>query len=88
MDKVLILGASGFTGTHLLSYIEKNDLKTEFLFVGTNLKGDHISNIPFRKVDLLNSHQLNKLIVSEHPDYILNLVGTYDRSDFDLLTVS
>lgn len=85
MDKLMILGASGFTGTHLLNYIEKNDLAANYLFVGANLKSDRSSNISFRKIDLLNSGQLDSLMASEYPDYVLNFVGTYDRNDFDFM---
>ncbi len=85
MDKILILGVNGFTGTHFQDYIKKNSLSEKFLFAGAGREGICLPNMSFSKIDLLNYEHLEKLIIKEHPQYIINLAGTFNCNDFDLM---
>ncbi|MFL5762748.1 MAG: GDP-mannose 4,6-dehydratase [Bacteroidia bacterium] len=79
-DKFLITGFSGFVSRHFLEYLENNGIAAEIL-------GVDISDIPFstasykhvrcsfRHVDLLNKANVEEIISSFKPDYVLHLAS-------------
>ncbi len=83
MDKVLILGINGFTGQHFDSYIHKNSLSKEFDFLGVDMVINKSFSVQTIKRDLLQGDSITNLIETERPDYILNLVGTFQTSVFE-----
>lgn len=85
MDKILILGISGFTGTHFQNYIKKRKLFNKYSFIGADKKNNCSAPISFRKIDLLDYEKLKKLIAGERPSFIINLAGTYNQDDLDLI---
>ena len=64
MKKVLILGSSGLLGSQIYKKL-KNNKKIKLFHNGLKKK----------KIDLLNSAKLRKLIISTCPNLIINSVG-------------
>ncbi len=77
LKKVLITGFSGFTGRHMVKFI--NDLGN-FEPVGMDLRADPaIRSYP---VDLRNPVDLDKILAEEKPDYIIHLAGVTKAEKF------
>lgn len=74
MKKVLVTGATGFVGTHLLHYLlSQND----FSIVGTH-RSDHTNapeGIQLQKINLLEQEEVDNLIASHKPEYVYHLAG-------------
>ena len=86
MDKILILGISGFSGYHLEKYISSNKLSKDFLFFGADIKNPSFKiDFDFFKVDLTNTEDISKIILLINPDYIINLTGLFKSSNFSEL---
>lgn len=85
MNKVLILGINGFTGKHFIDYIISNNLEQEYEFVGADRV--QIANQKIRTiiVDLSVKEQISKILIKESPDYIINLVGVFDKLSLEKL---
>ncbi len=81
----MLLGINGFTGQHFQQYIYENSLSNSFEFVGVDKIVCSTGNIKYYEIDLLNQSDLTALIAREAPDYIINLVGTFQSTDFDTL---
>lgn len=74
--KVLITGAGGFLGQHLVSYLLDKDCKIY------NLGNTKIKNSThFLLDDITNKKLINNAISRIQPDYLLHLAGTADTSD-------
>lgn len=68
-DKVLILGAEGFTGRHLTDFLKSQGLKV----YGTS---SSISNFENRfHCDIRQKEQIKDILQTITPDYIINLAG-------------
>lgn len=85
MDKILVLGINGFTGRHFQRYIKDNGLLTGYSFVGADKTIDPFLPVDYRETDLIATDELEKLIIHEKPDYILNLAGNFTVADQDQL---
>ncbi len=72
MKKILITGASGFTGLHACKHFSDSGYKVIGLVNSNKTKGD---NIPIYKCDLMEQKQLDIIIEKIKPDYILHLAG-------------
>lgn len=83
MDKILILGVNGFTGSHFQKYIKNNNLLGSFKVLGIDKREEELTQIPFKKCDIEDCRILEKIIVEFSPDYIINLVGTFDLEDLE-----
>jgi len=81
-EKVLILGVAGFTGNHFARYIAKNKLTETFEFVGVDSIVCDYTGFPTQVMDLTVLSEVESLLVIEKPDYIINLTGTYNTTDF------
>lgn len=88
MRKVLILGINGFTGKHFQEYIIANRLRDAFSFVGVDKTIDRPCFIKCKKMDLLSFNNLEKLILDESPDYILNLIGTFNTREPHIIDIN
>lgn len=79
--KVLITGFSGFVGRHFINYLKENDIECDVLGIDVSepqfdiLNISDSINIKFEKVDLLNSSDINSVIDSFIPDYVLHLAS-------------
>ena len=69
--KVLITGAGGFLGSHLVSFL-KNNHETDFEIF--NLGKNKIDNINLLYLDdINNTYKINKYISEIQPDYFILL---------------
>lgn len=73
MAKLLIFGYSGFVGP----YLAKEFLKDNYEIYGTDIVEllNKSENVEFYKSDILNSNEVNKLIMDIAPDMIINLAA-------------
>jgi len=85
MKKVLITGASGFAGSHLVDYLV---LKKEYDITGTYLSEQTLDNlsdskdkIKLSKLDLLNNKDVSSLIEDLRPDYVFHLAALSSAGD-------
>jgi GDP-4-dehydro-6-deoxy-D-mannose reductase len=79
-DRFLITGFSGFVSRHFLDYLERNAIDAEVLGVDMNDAGFSLSGYKhvqcsFRRADLLNRAEVEKLIADFRPDYVLHLAS-------------
>lgn len=87
MNKVLILGVNGFIGKHFQNYIKKNNLNRSFNFLGADkIKNELVGiiGIKYQQADLSNYENLNNIILTYSPHYIINLTGISGLNDFDM----
>jgi nucleoside-diphosphate-sugar epimerase len=84
-DKVLILGVAGFTGKHFLTYIYNKKLTENFEFLGVDNYKCEVIDFPTLEMDLSVSSNVRTLLLTEKPDYIINLIGTFASNDFSQL---
>jgi GDP-4-dehydro-6-deoxy-D-mannose reductase len=82
MNKILILGCNGFTGDHTLRYIQNTGLLTRYEFCGVDVTACANQNIRCHQADLSNEAGLEKIILQEKPDYIINLIGAFRRESY------
>lgn len=73
MSKVLIFGVGGFVG----SYLSKEFLSRGYTVVGSDkVKGNMLPNdVNFITADLLDSKEMESIILKEKPDIIVNLAA-------------
>ncbi|GHV66173.1 GDP-mannose 4,6-dehydratase [Bacteroidia bacterium] len=79
MKKILITGASGFVSSYFIEFLENNQIKSFVLGLDI-FKNDYPStykyvNRSFRQIDLLNTQEIENIIYSFQPDYILHLAS-------------
>lgn len=85
MNKLLIIGAAGFTGRHQLAFFKNNlsHSQTELIAVDRiDPLPKNSQNITWRKVNALNPTELESLIVTEKPAYIINFAGLFASDHF------
>ncbi|MDH2449079.1 NAD-dependent epimerase/dehydratase family protein (plasmid) [Priestia megaterium] len=70
--KLLITGASGFTGQHSCEYFSKLDLD---IIAITNKRNFCHKKVKTKQCDLLNKKGIKDLIKQIKPDYVLHLAG-------------
>jgi GDP-4-dehydro-6-deoxy-D-mannose reductase len=85
MDKMLILGACGFTGKHFQQYILKNKLDEKYQIIVVDLNYSGKTHLDYRQCDLLNEYELSELIKTEAPNYIVNFAGISHSEDIELV---
>ncbi len=85
--KVLVTGADGFIGSHLIDQLIKNN--HEIIAISRNFEkitnGTYKSNkIQFNQVDVTNFSELSKNIIINKPDLIIHLAGeTSHKKSFE-----
>lgn len=72
MKKILVLGSSGMLGNTLVSFLNK-----EYSFIGIDkeILKDESQGIKFYQLDLLQFHEVKKIILQEKPDIIINVAA-------------
>lgn len=81
MKKVLIFGATSFTGRYFIDYVIQNNLVKEYCFIYTYREEQHSLKDGIWEYFDYNGHvSVEEFISNIKPDYILNLVGTYSSS--------
>ncbi len=85
-SKILIFGISGFTGKHLVRYLVRNNLLNDYYVKGYDIN-ESPENYPVETqiLDLTLKNELEEIIISEKPDYIINLACSTNNNDFESL---
>jgi len=80
MDKILILGAEGFTGRHFLKFLKKNKIKSENYLIDIAEKRVNESE-NFYRVNLLKKKEIFEFLKKFKPDLVFNFIGLNFSSD-------
>lgn len=79
MAKILITGATGFAGTHLLDLLSKGSDELYGTYI--NEKKDEYENVTQLKLDLNSKEEVEKIIGEIKPDVIYHLAATASAAD-------
>jgi GDP-4-dehydro-6-deoxy-D-mannose reductase len=74
--RILLTGASGFIGTHLLPLLQANLHPLDTIAVASRSNIDDLNGITHRHVDLTDGGQCDDLIASTAPDIVIHLAGS------------
>lgn len=86
MDKLLILGINGFTGKHMQRFVAERISTQAYEVIGVDRQIDPVAPIQYIEADLTKKDDLIKVLTTTRPDYIINLVGIFQRQiSFDKL---
>lgn len=82
MKKVLITGASGFVGLHLIAHLLKeNNLQIFATYLNEFSEQEKLKNlVKFIKIDLNRESEIENLIKSSEPDYVYHLAALSSAS--------
>lgn len=70
--RVLITGASGYIGSHVLNILTEKNYKIHA--ISRSEREDNVQkNLFWYKIDLLNSNSINELLKEVKPDYLIHL---------------
>ena len=78
-NKVLILGGTGFIGTHLINRLIKDNYTIDCILYNSRQKIIN-KKIKYFKLDLTNNSLIKKNLRKEY-DYVINLMGYIDHSN-------
>lgn len=74
MKKVMIIGAAGFVGNHLIDYILEN--KKDWEVVATKMSKESINkDVKEINLDITNPQEIEDVLNEEKPDYIFHLAA-------------
>ncbi|QKJ29405.1 NAD-dependent epimerase/dehydratase family protein [Mucilaginibacter mali] len=84
-SKILVLGANGFIGKNLASYIAQNHYidKHVFYFASKSEFAEPVQDINYLRFDFFEPLSLQTILAEVVPDYIINLAGTLDNNDIN-----
>ena len=79
MKKFLITGISGFVGQHVIDFLEATKVKTHVMGVDLteNKSGRDRTYVTqsFKRIDLLNRPEIERVLLEFQPDYVLHLAS-------------
>ena len=75
MERVLITGASGFVGRHLVSELKEQNPDTQIFGLARNTPNLEIEGATFYQTDLCDSQRLKKTILEIEPTRIVHLAA-------------
>jgi len=81
-EKLLIVGGTGFIGKNLASEALNNGFITSVLSLNEPQDKDKIDGVDYIQADIVNNIQLKDKLSTHRFDYIVNLSGYIDHSDF------
>src|ERR1035437_862991 len=79
-EKFLITGFSGFVSQHFLNYLEKNCISAQIIGVDINTPDFNFKKFKnikcdFQKIDLLDKTQVEEIVNTFKPNYVLHLAS-------------
>ena len=74
-EKILILGAGGFSGLHFCEFLETQGLLPGYSVCGADLTPFSFKGVRCVTADLTGYPEVEKLLKAERPDYIVNFSG-------------
>ncbi len=87
--KVLITGASGFTGRALIQYlVPDNDIEVTGLIRETKSGIHRDTGIIWRTADILDPHSLGDIVASAQPEAIIHLAGLNHGTPADIFATN
>lgn len=81
-NKLLIVGGTGFIGCHLTNRAVKDGFKTYVLSLNSVPKSNQIESVEYFKADISNLNNLKQNLSVTEFDFIVNLSGYIDHSDY------
>jgi GDP-4-dehydro-6-deoxy-D-mannose reductase len=80
MKKFLITGICGFVGRHFLEFLERNKMPSVVMGLDIQvpkfkIHGFNNMEFTFKKIELLNKEETDKIVSDFQPDYILHLAS-------------
>jgi nucleoside-diphosphate-sugar epimerase len=82
IDKLLIVGGTGFIGSHLANRAVNDGFKTYVLSLNLPSKSKQIESVEYFKADISNLNQLKQNLTITEFDFIVNLSGYVNHSDY------
>jgi len=84
MNKILILGASGFTGIHLIKYLVNTKSNTYEVHAADMSKNPTLSELcKYHQIDARKEEDILNLIKIIKPNFIVNLIGTFSAKTWE-----
>ncbi len=81
--KLVVLGSSGFIGRHFLSHAAAGGYDAQFEIVGIDKVDIPVPGVRLMVADLSDRNSLERILVTEQPEYIVNLAGIFQGDDMD-----
>ena len=81
-DKLLIIGGTGFIGRHVVHEALKRNFKLTVISKNPVPSFLKIKNVDYIEVDIVNIQALNKSLKAISFNYVINLGGYIDHSDY------
>tara|TARA_Y100000746_G_scaffold149106_1_gene127715 strand:- start:2288 stop:3220 length:933 start_codon:yes stop_codon:yes gene_type:complete len=82
MEKLLIVGGSGFIGRNLAEWGHKEGIDVTILSKTGSVDNEFLPDVKVIKVDLLDDENLRESLKGKRFDFVVNLSGYIDHSDF------
>lgn len=74
-EKILILGAGGFSGLHFCEFLASRGLQSRYAVCGADLHPFAFKGVRSVTADLTGYAEAESLLMAEKPDYIVNFSG-------------
>ena len=81
-SRLLIVGGTGFIGKNLTQKAVESGFKITVLSINAIANDCLISDVEYLQADISNSSNLRKVLEKRNFDYVINLAGYIDHSDF------